>query len=273
MTSSIVLPTAVSACAVGTSPSCVGTASESRSTVVYGTTTAANNLLPTVFTDRDGAGALSAATTLTYTPNGDMASVNGPLAGTADTALYRYDDARQRVGVVGPDPDGSGALLRRAQRYTYNPRGAVTLAEQGKATATSDAAWSAFTSLKRVATVYDAFGRPTHQRAQSGSTTHSLVQTSYDASGRPDCVTQRMIPATFANPPASACTLAAAGAFGPDRVLKYGHDVVGHLTSTISGFGSGGAHHRERHPHRQRQAADADRRQGQCLDAGLRPLR
>jgi RHS repeat-associated protein len=238
-TSSVTLPTVVSTCALGTAPSCVGTANENRITFTYGTAGVANTLLPTAIIQRNGDQTLSRGKSIVYTANGDVALINGPLNGSGDTTTYRYDDARQLVGVVGPDPDGSGALLHRAQRYTYNPRGAVTLAEQGTVTATSDAAWSAFSSLQRVATTYDVRGRPTHQRTQSGSTTHSLVQTSYDAAGRPDCITQRMNPASFASPPASACTLATAGAFGPDRVMKYGYDVASQLTSTISGFGSG----------------------------------
>ncbi|MFN3627659.1 MAG: hypothetical protein ACK4S3_07245 [Parvibaculum sp.] len=47
------------------------------------------------------------------------------------------------------------------------------------------------------------------------------VQVSYDASGRQDCVATRMNPSAFASPPASACTLGTAGAFGPDRITKY----------------------------------------------------
>lgn len=236
---SVTLPTAVSACASGTAPSCVGTASESRTTVAYGTAGVANNLLPTSVSDRDGTGSLIATTTMIYTADGDVASVDGPLSGTDDTTTYRYDTARQMVGVIGPDPDGSGSRLRPAQRYTYDSRGAVTLSEQGTVTGLTDPNWAAFSSLQQVAVAYDAYGRPTHQRFQAGGTTFNLSQTSYDASGRVECVATRMNPTTFASPPSSACTLATAGSFGPDRILKYGYNTVGQLTSSISGFASG----------------------------------
>lgn len=234
-TTSIVLPVAVSACATGAS--CTGTANEVKTTVAYGSTGVANNLLPTTTTSGNGNGTLAATTALIYTANGDVASINGPLAGTDDTVTYRYDNARQLVGVISPDPDGAGPLLRRAQRYTYNPRGQVTLSEQGTVTGLTDANWAAFVSLQQQAVAYDALGRPTHQRQQSGSTTHALTQISYDAAGRSDCVVTRMNPASFASPPASACTPATVGAFGPDRITKYGYDAASQLTSTTSGFG------------------------------------
>lgn len=233
---SVTLPISVSACTTGSS--CIGTANEVKSTIVYGSAGVANNLLPTSTTSGDGSGALSATTTRTYTPNGDLASVNGPLTGTDDTTTYRYDDARQLVGVIGPDPDGAGPLLRRAVRNTYNPRGQITLAEQGTVTGLTDPNWAAFVSLQQQATAYDALGRPTHQRVQAGGTTHALTQVSYDVAGRPDCVATRMNPWSFAAPPSSACTAAADGNMGPDRIARYSYDAASQMISTTSGYGS-----------------------------------
>lgn len=237
--SAVTLPVSTSTCATGAAPACVGTADEVRTTIAYGTAGVANNLLPTVSTTSDGTGALSASTTVAFTAVGNVASVDGPLPGSEDTIRFRYDAARQQVGVIGPDPDGSGALIRRAMRTTYDPAGRVTLSEQGWVQGVSDADWSAFGSGLQAATTYDSYGRPTHQRLQGGGLTTSLTQVSYDAAGRVDCSTTRMNPAAFAAPPASACTLGTAGAFGPDRVMKAGYDAAGRLTSTISGFGSG----------------------------------
>ena len=114
--STVTLPTATSTCVSGSAPSCVGTADEIKTTVVYGSSGVANNLLPTSTTSGDGAGSLAATTAMTWTPDGDPLTVDGPLSGTGDTVMYRYDNARQVVGVVGPDPDGGGALLNRAMR-------------------------------------------------------------------------------------------------------------------------------------------------------------
>ena len=235
----ISLPTGVRTCSTGAAAACTGTADEVVTTIAYGSTGIGNNLHPTAVTQAAGNGSLSATTTATYTNKGDVASVDGPLSGSDDTAYYRYDEARQRIGAVGPDPDGGGSLQRQAQRLTYNANGAVTLAEQGTVAGLADSDWSNFSSLQQTAVAYDSYGRATHQRAQAGGSTHSLVQVSYDASGRQDCVANRMNPSAFASPPASACTLETAGAFGPDRVMKYGYDAAGQLTSTISGYGSG----------------------------------
>lgn len=234
----VTLPVSVSTCASGSAPACLNTANEVESTITYGATGVANNLQPTVIAQGAGNGSLTATTTLTWTNRGDVASIDGPLTGTADTTTFRYDDNRQRVGIIGPDPDGTDPLPRRAQRNTFNLDGAVTLAEQGTVVGLTDPNWAAFVSLQQQAATYDTYGRPTHQRVQSGATTYALGQVSYDTSGRPECTVTRMNPATFAAPPTSACTAATAGSFGPDRIVKSAWDAAGQLTSTISGFGS-----------------------------------
>lgn len=183
--SSVTLPTSVSSCATGSS--CTGTANEVRTTIAYGSAGVANNLLPTSMSQGSGAAPSLSVTTMTYTAEGDVETVDGPLAGAADTTRYRYDTAGQLVGVVGPDPDGAGAGLNRAQRLTYNPRGQVTLAESGTTTGYTDANWANFSPLVRTGTTYDAYGRPATSSQQSASgAIISLQQVSYDAAGRVD---------------------------------------------------------------------------------------
>lgn len=228
---------AISACVTGTS--CTDAANETRTTIAYGSAGVANNRLATATTNRNGTGTLTATTAFTWTAMGDLATQDGPLSGTTDTTYFRYDAARQLVGVIGPDPDGAGALLRRAERNTYNPRGQITLTEQGTVTGTDNSAWAAFATLQQVANQYDAYGRPTHTRVQASSTTYSLTQASYDNRSRVECVTTRMNAATFASPPSSACTLATAGSFGPDRAVRYLYDAASQLTSVTSGYASG----------------------------------
>jgi len=235
MATPVTVPLTISQCVTGAT--CIGTADEVRTTLDYGPTAAGNNVLAATVSTGSGDGALTATTTTTYTANGDVASVDGPLPGTADTTLFRYDLQHRLLGAVGPDPDGTGPLLRRAVRNTYDNRGQTILVEQGTVTGTTDANWAAFASLQQAAVAYDALGRPTHQRQQSGGTTHALTQVSYDAAGRVDCAVTRMNPATFASPPASACTAATAGTFGPDRITRNGYDAAGQLTSTITRYG------------------------------------
>ena len=238
---SVILPTVVSACATGVAPACVGTGAETRTTIAYGTAGVGNNLLPTSTSSGNGTGTLTATTAMTYTTVGDVASVDGPLPGTGDTTRFRYDLGRQRIGVVGPDPDGAGTLLNRARRFTYSPRGQVTLVEAGTVAGITDPDWAAFATLQRQQMTYDEYARPVVSRQQGAdATTHTLQQVSYDAAGRPDCSTTRMNPATFASLPA-ACTLGPNSDFGPDRISKTGYDAVGRPVSLISGFGSGAA--------------------------------
>lgn len=166
--SGISLPTAVRACTTGSGTSCSGAANEVVTTIGYGSAGVGNNLHPTTVTQGAGNGSLTATTTATYTNKGDIASVNGPLSGADRHHHFRYDNARQLVGIIGPDPDGAGSLLRRATRMTYNADGAVTLSEQGTVTGLTDPNWAAFASLQQVAIAYDVNGRATHQRVQAG---------------------------------------------------------------------------------------------------------
>ncbi len=230
----VTVPLTSSACAAGVAPACVGTAAETRTILTYDTSGAATNLLPGA-----GDGSLTAVTTMVYNGNGDICSVEGPLSATSDLTAYRYT-ARERIGVVGPDPDGGGALRNRTQRITYDARGQVGLVETGTTAGYSDADWAGFTTLQRQVTEYDGFGRPVVARAQ-GSTgvTQTVSQVAYDTAGRPRCSAQRMNLATFSSFPATgACTAGAVGTFGPDRIVQNAYDAAGRPTGTTDGVGT-----------------------------------
>lgn len=231
----VVLPTQISACATGAT--CTGTANEVRAVITYGASGVANNLLPTQISRGSGDGALTATEVMTYSPAGDVATVDGPLPGTADTTQYRYDAARRMVGTIGPDPDGAGPLAHRAVRVTYGPLDQPTLIERGTVAGYTDPNWAAFVSLQQMTAAYDNQGRLLHQTTTAGGTTYSVTQFSYDASGRPECLATRMNPATFGALPASACTLAASGAFGPDRLVRVAYDAASQLTDVTSAYG------------------------------------
>ena len=233
---SVTLPVSISACASGTS--CIGTADEVRTTFAYGSAGVANNLMPTSVSRGSGAAPSMVVTSVTYTAEGDMAVVDGPLTGSGDTTTYRYDGRRRMVGVIGPDPDGAGTGLNRAQRLTYNDWSQVTLAETGTTVGYTDANWANFSPLVRTGTTYDAYGRPVTASQQSATgAIISLQQVSYDAAGRVDCTALRMNTSTYGSLPASACTAAAAGTDGPDRITKYGYDAAGRPTSATSAYG------------------------------------
>lgn len=236
----ISLPTGTSACITGNpqtppTPICGTSANEVVSSITYPSAAVPNNLLPVSTSRGSGASPAMAVTSMTYTSDGDVATVDGPLSGTADTVTYVHDDARRVIGMIGPDPDGVGPLLNRAQRLTYNSRGQVTLAETGTA---SGGVWANFSPLLKSQTAYDAgaYFRPVETRQMSAAGTVSGVQQiSYDAAGRPSCAVVRMNPSTFASLPSSACTAATTGTFGPDRVAETAYDAAGRVISSSLG--------------------------------------
>ncbi|MDP3080886.1 MAG: RHS repeat-associated core domain-containing protein [Brevundimonas sp.] len=238
---SVTLPTVISACATGATCTGSDAKNEVRTTIGYGSTGVANNLLPASISQGHGANPTMAVTGMTYTPEGDTATVDGPLPGTADTTAYRYDGRRRVIGVVGPDPDGTGAGLNRAQRLTYNDWSQVTLSETGTTPGYTDTNWASFNPLLRSATIYDDRGRPLVISQQSGAgTTIGVQQVSYDAAGRPDCTAVRMNPALWGALPTSACTATTAGSDGPDRITRMTYDAAGRPLSSTSAYGLSG---------------------------------
>lgn len=230
------MPTIVSACIVGTAVSCSPT-NEIATVASYETSGAATNLLPKSIRSGAADNSLVATTSMTYTADSDVATVSGPLSG--QTANYYYDDARQVVGMVGPDPDGGGGLLNRAQKITYSPRGQATLVEVGTTSGYIDPTGGGFTSLQRQAVAYDDYGRSIAARQQTAAgTTMTLQQVSYDGSGRPQCSVVRMDPATFSAPPASACTPITTAGYGPDRIALTTYDLLSRPTSTTTAYGT-----------------------------------
>ncbi|MEA3048129.1 MAG: hypothetical protein QOJ53_2461, partial [Sphingomonadales bacterium] len=220
--------------------SCTGTADEARTIVDYGPQSAgtANNLLPVATTIAAGDNSLTATVATSYDPNGWPLTIDGPLAGTADTTRNRYDAVGRLIGVVEPDPDDAGPNPNRAVRTTYNADGQPTLVEQGTVAGQSDAAWAAFSSLQQDATTYDTAGRRATETRASGGATFTLTQFNYDVAGRPECEAVRMNAAAFGSLPASACTLGTAGSSGPDRIVKRLYDLAGRLLQVRGAVGT-----------------------------------
>jgi len=234
---SIYMPTGVSQCR--TTASCAGTADEVKTVISYGPQAAGigNNLLPVSVSTGAGNGSLTAVTAFGFDPVGNRTSIDGPLPGTADTTTYRFDADREQIGTISPDPDGGGALKRRAQRVTYNPHGIAIEVETGTVAGTADADWAAFVSAQQVTTTLDAADRKVMDVVSGGGTTYQVTQYSYDAAGRPDCTAVRMNSATWGSLP-SACTLAATGAAGPDRITRQSYDVVNRVTMVQTAYGT-----------------------------------
>jgi YD repeat-containing protein len=224
--SSVYRMTGVSACQ--TTASCAGTSDEVKTTIAYGATGVANNLLATSSTSGDGTGTLAATTALAYDLFGNLTSVDSPLTGSADTVGFRYDALRRRTMTVSPDPDGAGPLLPRAVRTTFDPDGNVLRVESGNAPTLTGTFTPTAAGVRREMT-YDSLGRLESEALETGPypgvgtpLVHSRTHYSYDIKGRLDCVAQRMnMTATL---PSSACALGTQGSFGPDRIVKRIYD-------------------------------------------------
>jgi len=230
---SVYRPTTVRACA--TAATCNNTVNETKTTITYG----ANSRLPTQVTTQAGDGSGTASVVKrTYSHNGDVLTVDGPLGGTTDTMYYRYDDLRRLEGVIGPDPDGGGVLKRRASRTTFNTRGLPAAQERGTVNGVSDAAWAAFSSLEKQTMASDTNGVPIKSTLVSGGTTHAVVQYTYDNKGRPQCTALRMNPSVFGSLP-SGCTASSVGSFGSDRISRTYYDATNRVNKVTSAYGTG----------------------------------
>jgi RHS repeat-associated protein len=214
---------------------CAGTADEVKTSV---TRDVNQGLLPTSFSKGDGTGVLTATTAYTYTGLGSAKTLDGPLAGTADTMRDYYDTMGRSLGSIGPDPDGGGSLKNRAMRITYDNDGRPATTDIGTAAGQGDNDLANMTSLQQQIMGYDGQGRIATLKTNAGGATYNLAQMSYSAAGAPDCVTVRMNPATFGSPPADACAPGTQGSSGPDRIAKFGHDVYFRPTTVTRGYGT-----------------------------------
>lgn len=230
--------TSISACQ--TTASCAGALDEVKTTVSFGPQVSgtANNLLPVSVSSGAGNGSLTATTASAYDMVGNRIQVDGPLAGTADTTVKRYDATRQVVGVIGPDPDGAGALKNRAVRSTYNLDGQVTVSELGTVNSQSDPDWALFSSLQQATSTYDAPGRKIKDVVTASGTTYGVTQYSYDGEDRLDCVATRLNSSLWGSLPASACTAQTAGTSGPDRIAKNIYDAADQVTQQQTAYGT-----------------------------------
>ncbi len=173
---------------------------------------------------------IAATTTFTYDGQGDVLSADGPRTDVTDVSYATYDALRRKVFEIAPDPDGAGPLLYSAKKTTYDVVGRMTKAEQGTATNTTGAG---FTALVTHDYTYDPVG---NKRSDKGP--DSLTHVSYDALDRPLCTAQRLNRAVFATVTSDACVLGTQGSFGPDRIAKTIYDAAGQVLQEYRAFGT-----------------------------------
>ena len=238
----VLLPVSVSQCRTGIvddTPTCIGTSDEQLTTIAY-PSSGASNAQPMSVTTKLGNNTLVATTATTYDNYGRVQTVDGPLSnpvtGPADTSRYRYNLAGQLVGEVSADPDGTGALVPLAKRYSYNARGQVYVTETGTVTDQSDSAWNGFTASRVDTVEFDTYGRPNRQVVWSANATaYQVVDSVYDPAGRVQCTITRMNFGSWGFPGLTSCTPPQAG----DRVTYYTYDALDRVTKVTEGYGAG----------------------------------
>lgn len=225
--------TGTSTCRTGAAPACVGTADEIKSSISYN-----SNLSPTSSSSGAGDNSLTATTVASYDAVGNVVSVDGPLSGSDDVTTYRYDADRATIGVIDADPDGAGALKRRAIRNTYNNDGQLTVSEVGTVTDLSDSAWSNFASAWRRSNQYDANARINRQTLWSSGVDYAVQDYLYDAVGRQTCSIAYMNSGVWGPQAGSCAPLQTNGPLGPDRVVRTTYNAAGEVTLVESGIGT-----------------------------------
>ncbi|MCI4590401.1 hypothetical protein MOK15_09875 [Sphingobium sp. BYY-5] len=230
-------PLAISTCATGSVPSCVGTATETVTELGYQSKaeTRGTNVLLGSVTTRSGNNDPGQARTVILIYD-DAGNVIGQSDGLGNMSWSRYNAARQLTSSWTADPDGAGARRPRAQVIHYGAYGLPDSISFG----TIDTNGDNFTPLQYRFLTYDGYGRKITDRIHAGGNDYSLTQTSYDVLGRTDCVALRMNPAVYGSLP-GACALSTMGSNGKDRITKYIWEWAGALHATTSGYGTADA--------------------------------
>jgi RHS repeat-associated protein len=233
--SPVYLITGTSTCQ--TTASCSGASDEAKTAISYqaGSSSVGSNLLPLSTSAGSGTTPVMTSSSMTYDIVGNVVTQTDPLSSVSYTF---YDAVRAVTGTISPDPDGAGAMKRRAARLTYNADGQVITAEQGTLNGTAASDLAGMTVLRKVDTNYDSVGRKAQNAVTAGGTLYAVTQYSYNGAGRPECSARRMNPAMFGSLPSSACSLGTAGSFGADRINRNVYDAVGQVLKVQTGYGT-----------------------------------
>ncbi len=132
-----------------------------------------------------GGGGVTATQSFTYTSDGDVKTVSGPVAGMVTTNIY--DALRRVIGVVGPGANPATGNYP-ATNLIYDGNGRLQTQQRG----TSDSAGTTFTALATSAYGYDPVTGRLSSTTVSGTATASTTSYGYDAADRPTTTTLLM---------------------------------------------------------------------------------
>jgi RHS repeat-associated protein len=229
--------TGTSSCISVSGATCVGGTGEVKSTLAYADD---NRQLTSVTRTRgDNAAAQTSTVAYTYDYQGNKASEDGPLAGTADVSEIVYDGLRRVTYEVGPDPDGSGPRPQKAAQYTYDhASGEIRYIQRGTGGYGSS---SLDEEVEDQFFDYDEIGRLSFAVAiDTGTDMSTLTQYAYDNANRLVCKTTRMTDLGMYSAMPEPCSLQPPelSLDGPDHLTTYAYDNADQLTQITSANGT-----------------------------------
>lgn len=210
-----------------------------------------NNLGVSVSRVYDGQSSTPVTSETQYSFNryGMVATVDGPQSGTVDRTFLYYDTLGRPIGQVGADPDGGGALLRRASVIEYDTRGRAYETYTGTATSQPANDLGEEASVSRLAStvaVFDGFSRVVRNYSYlTNGATHtitSLVEHSFETNtGLPECTAIRLAdPGTTTLPPATNSGACTPNTSDGDLVTHTDYDSHGRIYEVTTGHGYSG---------------------------------
>jgi len=226
LTNGVYLLTATSQCQ--TTASCAGTSDEVKTTIGYD-----SHANPIAISKGSGDGALTATTAYTYTPQGDVQTIDGPLAGTADTTWFSYDLDHRLLGTISPLP-GNGQPMR-AVSVSYTPGGEIDTTSIGTASGQSATALSQMTVLQKSQAQYNAQGLKTQDTLYDNTgAVAGITQYSYTPDRRLQCTAVRNNSGTWTSQ-SNACAQTSSNT---DLITKTTYDDLGNLLTVRNGYTS-----------------------------------
>jgi len=202
-------------------------------TIAYDTS---NGLQPSsVTTGSNGSASpvLQATTAYTYTPQGDVQTVDGPLPGAGDISWFSYDLDHRLIGTIGPIP-GNGQNMR-ASKVTYTTGGLVDSASAGTASAQSTSALNAMTVLSKSQVQYNLQGLKTQGTLYDNTgSTAEITQYNYTPERMLQCAAVRNNATTWTSQP-DAC---AQTSTATDLITKTTYDDLGNVLTVRNGYTS-----------------------------------
>lgn len=189
--------------------------------------------LPASESMTDGVGTAPLTTVYSYDDAGLLLSADGPLPGTDDASYLRYDVLGRKTWDIGAKGKNG---LRPATRTTYRDADdKVTKIESGTVISPTD---TNLVLISTADTIYNARRLPVESRVSAAGTPYSVSQKSYDSRNRETCTAIRMESTTWGSLPADACTLAAIGSEGADRISRKHYDTESKVIRIQQGVGT-----------------------------------